>query len=114
MIQPELFVFIDIVKGALLRRFEREFTQVFSDTFLSNDRRAQSAILYDCVGIDFVEFIKSLHTLKDSTLLFVAATKAVRVFQENLDKVWVFAYDGKGESITQLCGGSENEIVDVY
>jgi hypothetical protein len=38
----ELFLFIDIVKGALLRRMAREAAVVLADDFLTPERRAQN------------------------------------------------------------------------
>lgn len=98
----ESFLFIDIVKGTLLRRMAREVTIVLTDNFLKPEQRAKTITLYERVGDNFVAYIKSLHKVKDSEFLFVLAGNAVEVFQDNLDKVWVFAYDGYVESINWL------------
>jgi hypothetical protein len=90
----EFFVFIDIVKGALLRRLGREIMIVWGDDFLTLERRTQAVVLYERVGDNFVAYIKSLHKVRDPEFLFVIAGNAVKVFQDNLDKCWVYAYDG--------------------
>jgi hypothetical protein len=98
----ELFLFIDIVKGALLRRMAREAGVVLTDDFLSSDQRAKAITLYERVGDNFVEYIKGLHRIREPKFLFVLAGNAVNQFQENLDKCWIFAYDGHVDSINWL------------
>jgi hypothetical protein len=51
-------VFIDIVKGALLRRMAREVTIVLTDNFLKPEQRAKTVTLYERVGDNFVTYIK--------------------------------------------------------
>jgi len=89
------FLFIDIVKGALLKRMEREVCQIMTDTFLTFEQQTLAVTLYERIGNDFVEAIKTLHKVKTPELLFVLATNVVNAFCYNLDRVWVFAYDGK-------------------
>jgi hypothetical protein len=98
----ELFLFIDIVKGALLRRMAREAAVVLTDGFLTPERRAQATTLYERVGDNFEEYIKGLHRVRGPRFLFVLAGNAVNQFQDNLDKCWVFAYDGHVKSINWL------------
>ena len=98
----ETFLFIDIVKGALLRRMVRETKIVLADTFLEPNRRAQAAVLYERIGENFVSYIKTLHAVRDIRFLFVLAGNAIAVFQDNLDKAWIFAYDGHAKSINWL------------
>lgn len=98
----ELFLFIDIVKGALLRRMAREAGVVLTDTFLTPERRVQATTLYERIGDNFVTYLKGLHQVKNPRFLFVLAGNAVNQFQENLDRAWVFSYDGHCESINWL------------
>ena len=98
----ELFVFIDIIKGALLRRMAREVALVWTDDFLSPGRRMQAVTLYERVGDNFVSYIKTLHAIKTPEFLYIVAGNAVKVFQDNLDKIWVYAYDGHAELIDWL------------
>jgi hypothetical protein len=108
----ELFLFIDIVKGALLRRMAREAAVVLTDDFLKPEQRAKAITLYERVGDNFVEYIKDLHRVRDPKFLFVLAGNAVNQFQENLDKCWVFAYDGHVSSINWLpTSATEEEIL---
>lgn len=111
----ELFLFIDIVKSALLRRMAREATVVLTDSFLTSERRAQAITLYERVGDNFVKYIKNLHKVRDFRLLFVLAGNAVNQFQDNLDKCWVFAYDGHVKSINWLpVSGKVEDIIDEF
>lgn len=98
----ELFLFIDIVKNALLRRMAREAAVVLTDSFLTPLRRAAATTLYERVGDNFVTYIKSLHRVREPRFLFGLAGNAVETFQDNLDKCWVFAYDGHVDSINWL------------
>lgn len=98
----ELFLFIDIVKSALLRRMAREVSMVLTDTFLSAERQAQAAVLYERIGNNFVTYIASLHKVKTPELLFVLAGNAVKVYQDSLDKAWTYSYDGHCELIDWL------------
>lgn len=98
----EFFLFIDIVKGALLRRMAREAGIVLTDGFLTPEHRAKAITLYERVGDNFVEYIKSLHKVKDPNFLFVLAGNAVNQFQDNLDLAWTFSYDGHCTSINWL------------
>jgi hypothetical protein len=98
----ELFLFIDIVKGALLRRMAREAAVVLTDSFLKPEQRAKAITLYERVGDNFVAYIKSLHIVKHPGFLFTLAGSAIEIFQDNLDKCWVFAYDGHVNSINWL------------
>lgn len=111
----ELFLFIDIVKGALLRRVAREAAVVLTDSFLEPVQRAKAVTLYERVGDNFVEYIKTLHIVRDPRFLFVLAGNAVNQFQDNLDKCWVFAYDGHVESINWLPTSDKvEEILDAF
>jgi hypothetical protein len=98
----ELFLFIDIVKNALLRKMAREAAVVLTDDFLEPVQRAKATTLYERVGNNFVEYIKILHTVKHPGFLFTLAGNAIEIFQDNLDKCWVFAYDGHVDSINWL------------
>ena len=89
---PELFVFVDIVKGALLRRMARELMTVWGDNFLPFQHRMKAAALYERVGDNFVAYIKSLHRVKSPKLLYLLAGGAVKVFQDNLDVCWAMSY----------------------
>lgn len=88
----ELFFFIDVVKGALLRRMAREAGVVLTDNFLTPECRAKAITLYERVGDNFVEYIKSLHKIKHPGFLFVLAGNAVNQFQDNLDVCWAMSY----------------------
>jgi hypothetical protein len=98
----KVFLFIDIVKNALLRRMAREAAVVLTDSFLTFERQAQATTLYERVGDNFVEYIQNLHRVRDPGLLCVLAGNAVNQFQDNLDKCWIFAYDGHVKSINWL------------
>lgn len=111
----ELFLFLDIVKGALLRRMAREVGVVLTDNFLESDQRAKTVVLYERIGDNFVTYLAELHKVKTPTFLFVLAGNAVKVFQDNLDKAWVFAYDGHCESINWLPTLDKvEEIIDEF
>jgi hypothetical protein len=96
------FVLIDIVKGALLSRMTREAKLVLADNFLTPERRALTITLYERIGDNFVTYVADLHKVKTPSFLFVLARNAVRVFQDNLDKAWIFAYDGHCSLINWL------------
>lgn len=98
----ELFLFIDIIKGALLRRMAREAAVVLTDNFLKPEQRAKAITLYERIGDNFVEYIKGLHRVRDPRFLFVLAGNAVNQFQDNLDLAWTFSYDGHCTSINWL------------
>jgi hypothetical protein len=111
----ELFLFIDIVKGALLRRMAREAAVVLTDDFLTPERRAQATTLYERVGNNFVEYIKTLHMVREPRFLFFLAGNAVNQFQDNLDKCWTFAYDGHVDSINWLpIADKMEDIIDEF
>lgn len=98
----ELFVLIDITKGALLRRMEREAEMILHDSFLTPVQRAKAITLYERVGENFVSYIMSLRAIKTPSFLFTMARNAVDVFQGNLDLAWAFAYDGRCKPINWL------------
>lgn len=111
----ELFLFIDIVKATLLRRMAREATIVLTDSFIASKQQAKAITLYERVGDNFVEYIKSLHKVKEPKFLFVLAGNAVNQFQDNLDKCWIFAYDGHCKSINWLpIPDKMEEIIDEF
>jgi hypothetical protein len=80
----------------------REAAVVLADDFLTPERRAQAITLYERVGDNFVEYIKTLHRVREPRFLFFLAGNAVKQFQDNLDKCWIFAYDGHVDSINWL------------
>jgi hypothetical protein len=108
---PELFVLIDIVKGALLRRMEREAGMILHDSFLTPVQRAKAVTLYERVGENFVSYIISLRVIKTPGFLFTMARNAVDVFQGNLDLAWAFAYDGRCKPINWL--PTWNKVEDI-
>ena len=96
------FIVIDLVKGALLRRMERETGIILNDTFLSPQRRCFSVVLYEEVGDNFVKFIRSLHTVKNVAALFTAANYAVLTFNDNLNICWAMTYNPKFETKNKM------------
>lgn len=96
------FVLVDIIRGALLSRMTREAKLVLADNFLTPERRAQAITLYERIGDNFVTYIADLHKVKTPSFLLVLALNAVKVFQDNLDKAWIFAYDGHCDLINWL------------
>ena len=109
------FVLIDIVKGALLSRMAREAKLVLVDNFLTPGRRAHAITLYERIGNNFVTYIAELHKVKTPSFLFVLARNAVKVFQDNLDKAWIFAYDGHCNLINWLpTKDNMEEIIDEF
>lgn len=98
----EFFLLLDVVKAVLLKKMAREAGVVLTDTFLEPERRAQTVTLYERVGNNFVTYIKTLHRVKSPKFLLTLAANAIEVFQDNLDKCWVFAYDGHTTSINWL------------
>lgn len=109
------FALIDIVKGALLSRMEREAKLVLADKFLVPTRRAQAITLYERIGNNFVTYIADLHKVRTPSFLFVLARNAVGVFQDNLDKAWIFAYDGHCDLIVWLPTSDKvEEIIDEF
>ena len=95
MVDPRLFLMIDVVKGALLRRMERESKMILNDSYLSRERRCKAVALYNAVSWDFVKYIKKLHAVKSPEFLLALANNAVSIFSHNLHASWIFAYDGK-------------------
>ncbi|PXF50559.1 MAG: hypothetical protein C4B57_11960 [Deltaproteobacteria bacterium] len=95
MIDPRLFLMVDVVKGALLRRMERESKMILSDDYLSEERRCKAVALYNAVSWDFVNYIKKLHAIKSPEFLLALANSAVSIFSDNMHAAWIFAYDGK-------------------
>lgn len=98
----EFFVFLDVVKEALLRRMAREAGVVLTDNFLTSEHRAMAVTLYERIGDNFVTYIADLHKIKNPKFLFILARNAVDTFQGNLDLAWVFAYDGHCKRISWL------------
>lgn len=109
----ELFLMIDIAKAVLLKRMERESEIVLNDAFLDEKRRTACFTLYHEVGVDFVQYIKSLHVLKLSKSLFSMAQIALAVFQSNMDCVWALSYNPKFETRLRICWLSEMKIEEV-
>lgn len=98
----EFFLFIDIVKNALLRRMVREAGVVLTDDFLTSEHRGMAITLYERIGDNFVDYLGSLHKIKHPGFLYVLAGNAVKIFQDNLDLAWIYAYDGHCASINWL------------
>jgi len=95
MIDPRLFLMVDVVKSALLRRMSRESKMILNDDYLSEERRCRAVVLYNEVSWDFVNYIKMLSAVKSPEFLLALANNAISTFSHNLHAVWVFAYDGK-------------------
>jgi hypothetical protein len=97
-----MFLFLDIVKNALLRRMAREAGVVLTDSFLTPEHQAKSVVLYERIGNNFVNYIEGLSEVKTAGFLFLLAGEAVKIFQDNLDLAWIFAYDGHCKPINWL------------
>ena len=95
MIDPRLFLMVDVVKSALLRRMSRESKMILNDDYLSEERRCRAVVLYNEVSWDFVNYIKMLSAVKSPEFLLALANNAVSIFSDNLHASWIFAYDGK-------------------
>lgn len=109
------FLLIDIVKETLLRRMVRESLLILDDNFLEPERRAGAITLYERIGDNFVTYIAGLHKIKNPPLLLVLARNAIEVFQDNLNRAWVYAYDGHCELINWLpIPDRVEEIIDEF
>jgi hypothetical protein len=97
----ERLVAIDLSRAYLLARHSFEARKVLGDTWLSTDRRIKATWVYVDVGHDFNNFFLRLRILP-AALWYEASVRALEIFRDNLDVLWMYAYSGNMREIQWL------------
>lgn len=110
----------DLSRAWLLARMAYEGRKVINDDFIPEDRRVYAATLYAELGKDFNQFFKNLEAITICEKAMVmpndmaeyletlestwvkSGTFALETFRDNLDALWVYAYDGGRPELSWL------------
>lgn len=109
-IDAQAFMMVDTVKGILLDRLDYEVNLVLDDKFLTQEQRMSAFRLYCRIRADYVSYVTSFHAIKTPNFLLDMAQIANDTLSANLDKAWIYAYDGKLGPKNQIQWLSEREI----
>jgi hypothetical protein len=107
------YIAVDMSRAYLLARMAHEGRKVSDDDWLSNERRLKAGALYVEAGKDFNNFFTAMKDISRCEMImtrpddiqgfvdelpgqwYSACVNALKVFRDNLDIVWMYAYSGK-------------------